>query len=72
MAPRDFFVRLGMLYKCSDFHSSRTMYMAGLVFKEFLLYGVAWKLAGLPRPNGLSNQKAFDNFSCPMSEDQSE
>ena len=32
MAPRDFFVRLGMVYKCTEFHCCRTIGRAGLVF----------------------------------------
>ena len=34
MAPRDFFVRLVMMYKCTDFHPSRTICMAGLLFQN--------------------------------------
>ena len=32
MAPRDFFVRLLRMYKCTEFHSSRTICRAGLIF----------------------------------------
>ena len=32
MAPRDFFVHLVMMYKCTEFHSSRTICRAGLIF----------------------------------------
>ena len=43
-----------------------------LTYKNFVFHGEASKLAALPRPQGMSNQKAFNNFSSPMSEDDSE
>ena len=36
MAPRDFFVRLDMIYKCTNFHSSRALGMAGLIVYNLL------------------------------------
>ena len=36
MAPRDFFVCLDMIYKHTDFHSSRAFGMAGLIVYIFL------------------------------------
>ena len=36
MGPRDFFVRLDMMYKCTELHTSRTICMAGLIFLNFV------------------------------------
>ena len=47
MAPRDFFVCLDMIYKCTDFHSSRAFGMAGLIIYNLLGGAVE---SFLPRP----------------------
>ena len=73
MAPRDFFVRLVRMYKCPEFHCSRTVCRAGLMFLLSMLVQIWFlKLFGLWRLNGKSKQKVFDNFSSSRSWDDTE
>ena len=54
MAPRDFFVRLVRMYKCTEFHSSRIIGRAGLIFLLLVLVEILFEngeLFGLSRPH---------------------
>ena len=84
MVPRDFFVRLYMIHIYNKFCSSMSIWSEGLKFinrlrdalppfgQQFLLNGETSKFLTSPRSIQIPNQKVFDNFSSPISQDVSE
>ena len=84
MGLRDFFVPIYVIHIYTKFCSSMSIWRDGLNFLNllrgavppfgqlFLFNGETSKFLTSPRSNQIPNQKVFDNFSSPMSQDVSE